>query len=117
VGQRNDSAGIFQVKLGQSIVNEPRRLYVHPIKPDADVKRRLIDPSPVHYFQLLFYPRGHPRRREQLDPRTPNAKAVDFVNYLFVLVYMKFGPAIVLVWHPMVMDVDDEALLGHDVFL
>jgi hypothetical protein len=30
---------------------------------------------------------------------------------------MKFGPAIVLVWHPMVMDVDDEALLGHDVFL
>lgn len=31
--------------------------------------------------------------------------------------YMKFGPAMVRVRHPMVIEVDDETLLGHDVFL
>jgi hypothetical protein len=45
-----------------------RLLYVLPIKPDADMKRRLIDPRPVHYFQLFFHPRGHARRREKLNP-------------------------------------------------
>jgi hypothetical protein len=90
-------------------------IYAPPLCPLNQARHRREAPPdrPRHYFQLLF----HPRRREQLELRAPNAKAVGFVSCLFFLVYMKFGPAIVLVGHPVVMDVDDEAPIGHDDFL
>jgi len=61
---------------------------------------------------LLIDAGGHPRRREELNSRASDAKAIRLMDDLFVLADVKLWATIVFFGHPMVMDIDDEAL--HD---
>lgn len=95
------------------VVNKTGRLEIDPIQPNSEMKDGLVHTGLIHGFDLLLDIGSHLRRGEELHFPASNTKTVRFMNNLFVLTDMDLWMEVVLLRHPMVMDIDDGILFLH----